>query len=160
MTSLDNARLDNASLETGSHAEPGGRAFWLSAVAGAGIVAFGLNGLVTNLRSARVINALGFVAASGVGHDAIWAPLLVLGALATRRVPVIARRPVRVGLAASVVLVLFAVPLLHGYDGRSSNPSAVPLAYGRNTVLTLAAIWLVVGGVCFARTARDRRARL
>ncbi len=139
-----------------SHA-PSGAAFWSGLIVGGAIIAFGVRGLLMNLRLNRVINLATFFGASGIAHDALWAPLLVGGGLATMKLPVSIRRTVRIGLFLSAALVLFAAPLLHGYDGRDSNPSALPLAYGRNTSILLIGLWAVVA-VAAVRQVRIRRA--
>ena len=138
--------------------KPGGFTFWAGMAIGAATVAFGLRGILTDLRPMRIVNLSLFLGASGVAHDAVWAPLLVLGALATRRMPEPTRRPVRVALAFSAALALFAVPLLAGPSTAVRNPTVLPLDYSRNLVVVLAAIWMLAA-VSIARSYRSARLR-
>lgn len=135
--------------------EPSGAVFWASAAVGAGIIAFGIHTAVESLRPARLLNLAVFVGASGLAHDAVLAPLFVLGALVTRRLPLPVRRTARVALAATAALVLFAAPL---WRPRSDNlnPSSLPLAYGRNLVATLVALWCVAAIVAVWHHYRQR----
>ncbi len=98
-----------------------------------------------------------FFGAAGIAHDLVWAPVLVAGALATRKLPVSARRTVRVALFVSAGLVLFAAPVLHGYAGRARNPSALPLDYTRNVMALLIALWAGVAATLLLRVAGRRR---
>lgn len=136
--------------------EPGGAVFWIAMALGAAIVAFGVAEAFATLRPARLVNLTAFLAAATLGHDAVWAPVLVGGAIVTRFVPAPFRRTVRVLLAASAGLVLFAVPLLVS-DAHARNPSSLPLAYGRNLAVIVAGMWVV--GVAAAVVERARTAR-
>lgn len=145
-----------------SHDEalPGGRRFWIGVAFGGAVVAVALFELATSLTLPRLFNASLFLGAAGLGHDALWGPVIVLGGLATMRLPAWMRMPVRFGLAFSALLVLFAWPELRGYVGHARNPSAVPLDYQRNVSLTLLALWLLIAGACiYRRTLSVRRAR-
>ena len=64
-----------------------------------------------------------------------------IGRIVPRRAVV----PVRLGLATTGLLVLYAWPLVRGYGRSESNPSALPLDYSRNLVVSLLVIWLGVG---------------
>jgi hypothetical protein len=135
---------------------PGGIGFWIGMFAGASIVAFGVRGLLTHLRPTRIVNLSVFFGASGVFHDAIWAPLLVAGGMATRRLPLRMRRPIRVCLVLSLALVAFVVPELAGPSTRVRNPTVLPLDYRRNLAATLVVIWCC-GAVVVARTYWRKR---
>ncbi|MCX4782679.1 hypothetical protein [Streptomyces sp. NBC_01264] len=88
-------------------------------------------------------------------HDGIIAPLVLLAGLAVAAVP--ARGLVRGALLTAGVLVLVTLPLLLR-PGTPPNPSALPLPYGRNLLLVLAAV-AVAAGVTAAggRWRRSRR---
>ncbi len=135
-----------------------GRLFWAGVGIGALLIGFGVDGLLTHLRASRVLNVTGFVVGAGLGHDAVWAPLLAVGALATHYVPISVRRTTRVALAASAGLVLFSVPLFAGGNAHANNPSVLPLDYARNLAGGLAAIWLIAGAaLAIARRRGPRR---
>lgn len=137
--------------------EKPGAIFWAGMIIGLGVIAFGVRGLLLHLRFTRVVNLATFFGASGVAHDAVWAPLLVAGAVATSHLAVPVRRTVRVALVLSAGLVVFAFPVLHGYDGRETNPSALPLDYGRNVAAVLVTLWLGVAVVLLVKRRAARR---
>ena len=144
-----------------THAErlPGGRRFWLGVAVGGATVAVALFELATTLKLSSLLNLALLLGASGIGHDALWGPAIVVGALLTVRLPAWMRGPVRLALVLSALLVLFAWPELHGYRGHARNPSAGPLNYQRNVLLTLLVLWTSVGAVCAYRRVGLRRAR-
>lgn len=86
-----------------------------------------------------------------VAHDAVWMPLVLL----TGR---FVRSPAaRVAWAVAAALTVAALPLALGVGRTADNPSALPLDYGRNLVLVLAA---VAGIALIGRkisTIRERR---
>ncbi|MCX5403338.1 hypothetical protein OHA37_05515 [Streptomyces sp. NBC_00335] len=87
-------------------------------------------------------------------HDGIIAPLVLAAGLAVAAVP--ARGLVRGALLTAGVLVLVTLPLLLR-PGTPPNPSALPLPYGRNLLLVLAAVAVVAGAM--AAVGRWRRSR-
>jgi hypothetical protein len=91
-------------------------------------------------------------------HDAFLAPAVLLIAWAIGRIfPRRAVVPVRLGLATTGLLVLYAWPLVRGYGRTESNPSALPLDYTRNLVISLLVIWLIVGIWIMASSLHDHR---
>ena len=56
-----------------------------------------------------------------------------------------------VGLVLSGLVTALAWPYVRGYGYRASNPSALPLHYGRNLLIVLAAIWSLVAAVTISR---------
>ncbi|MFC9392587.1 hypothetical protein ACFTWS_05395 [Streptomyces sp. NPDC057027] len=95
-----------------------------------------------------------WLAGALVLHDGILAPLvLAVGLLLVGR----RRRGLLRGaslVAGSVVLV--ALPLLVR-PGAPPNPSALPLPYGRNLAIVLAAVTVVTGVLIAGRRRRERR---
>lgn len=87
-------------------------------------------------------------------HDGIIAPLVLAAGLAVAAVP--ARGLVRGALLTAGVLVLVTLPLLLR-PGTPPNPSALPLPYGRNLLLVLAAVLVAAGAM--AVVGRWRRSR-
>ncbi|MCY0938035.1 hypothetical protein [Streptomyces sp. H34-S4] len=75
-------------------------------------------------------------------HDGIIAPLVLATGLAVAAVP--ARGLVRGALLTAGVLVLVTLPLLLR-PGAPPNPSALPLPYGRNLAVVLAAVAAAAG---------------
>ena len=134
------------------------RWFWAGLVAGLGFIAAGARGLVHDHAATQPHDLLKWLLGAGVVHDAVIAPVVVVLAWTTGRVlPARARTPARLGLAATAMLTVFAWPLAQGWGRRTTNPSALPLDYGRNLVAVLIAIWLVVFVSITVRTRRHRR---
>lgn len=79
-----------------------------------------------------------FLAAVLVLHDAVLLPLVIAAGVPARRwTP----GPRMAGVVSLAVLVVGLPPALGGRP--PDNPSVLPLPYGRNLLLVLAAIWLV-----------------
>jgi hypothetical protein len=72
-------------------------------------------------------------------------------------VPRRASVPVCIGLATTMLLVLYSWPLVRGYGRTDSNLSALPLDYGRNLAVTLMVLWVCVTVWIATRWARDKR---
>ena len=135
--------------------EVGGPRFWICAVLGLGIVAFGVGGLLT----ADFLGSAGswavFFFGGLVVHDVVFAPFVAgaSGALlfvTGRRV-----RPVVQATAFVIgVVALVAIPVVLGKGRIASNPSVLPHDYGRN--LALVAAGLVVTGLLAGVRARGR----
>jgi hypothetical protein len=92
-----------------------------------------------------------FLAVVLVAHDAVWMPLVLL----TGR---FVRSPAaRVACAVAAALTVAALTMAQGFGRTSDNPSALPLDYGRNLALVLAA----VAGIALVgrkiSTIRERR---
>ncbi|MCY0928593.1 hypothetical protein OTB20_20775 [Streptomyces sp. H27-H1] len=86
-------------------------------------------------------------------HDGIIAPLVLATGLAVAAVP--ARGPVRGALLTAGVLVLVTLPLLLR-PGAPPNPSALPLPYGRNLAVVLAAVAVAAGATAVVGRWRRR----
>jgi len=87
-----------------------------------------------------------------VAHDLVIAPLVVAAGWALRRVP----GAVRAGILVSVLVVAGTLPVVLALGRKPDNPSILPLPYGRNLVLVLAAVWLATGALVLWRRRRDR----
>lgn len=135
---------------------PAGPFFWTCLAAGAGVVGYGLAGAWADRADTRPADLVGWLAGSGVLHDALLAPVVVAAALATRWVPEAARLPVRLGLALSALLTVLFWPVVRGWGRSPSVPSALPLDYGRNLVLVLVLTWVVVAAAVVVRVLRGR----
>jgi hypothetical protein len=130
--------------------------FWVSAALGATIIGFGVRGLLQDSAATKPSQFARWFFGAGVVHDFVWIPLVLLVGRATRHLPTMARSPVRIGLAISVVLSIVTWPLVQGWGKRAANPSAVPLDYGRNLVVVLVLCWLVVAATIAVRAGRPR----
>lgn len=109
-------------------------------VLGAGLLLWGFRGLLLDVPHAQVLHAARLLVIGVVGHDGFFAPACAaLAVLTARAVPAVARTPVRVGLAFSVLLVLLALPSITS-EHRLRNASVLPLDYERNLGLLLLAV--------------------
>ncbi|GIF02192.1 hypothetical protein [Paractinoplanes rishiriensis] len=112
----------------------------LAGVAGLG---YGVAGLLTD-PDVRLAGILLFLAVVLIVHDFVWMPLvLAVGALIDRHLPSPARRPVRTALLVGAALTVAGLPFVLSPGRPTDNPSALPLSYGRNLLLILAAVALV-----------------
>jgi hypothetical protein len=136
--------------------------FWLSVAAGVALMAFGVHGLLTDTVAVPTRAFLRWFAGALVVHDALVAPIALGSAwLLTRALPVRLARACKVGLGASAVIAAYSWPFVRGYGRAPTNPSALPLDYGRNLAIVLAIVWLVVAawvavGFVRPRTGRPR----
>jgi hypothetical protein len=136
-----------------------GISFWLGLLAGSGLMAYGIVGMLGASAATQPQNLTGFLLGAAIVHDAVIAPtVIVLGWLVTRVVPPIARVPVWFGLAASGLLIAFTWPLVRGWGRRSANPSLLPFDYGRNVVIGVAVIWVVALAEIVRRLVVHRKA--
>jgi hypothetical protein len=100
------------------------------------------------------LGVLVWLAGALVLHDGILAPLvLAVGLLLVGRRR---RGPLRGALLVAGSVVLVALPLLVR-PGAPPNPSALPLPYGRNLAIVLAAVTVVTGLLIAVRRRRERR---
>ena len=133
-----------------------GAAFWVAAVVGAAIVAFGVSGLLHDRALTKPSDLGRWLLGAGVVHDALIAPVLVAAGIVTRWLPASARVPVRLGLAATALLVAVTWPLVHGYGVRSANPSLLPRDYGGSLIIAIGAVWATVAASLVLRHWRTR----
>ncbi len=134
-----------------------GRAFWIAMPAGVALMAFGIKGALHD-HAVTQPTALGrWLLEAGIVHDALIAPVAVVIGAATVVLPRPSRSPVRIALALSALLVAFTWPLVQGWGRRATNPSALPLDYGRNVAIGLAVIWIVACAAILIQARRDRR---
>jgi hypothetical protein len=136
--------------------------FWIGLAIGWAVMAIGVVGLVANRADTKPFEVAYRFAELALLHDAVVAPLAFLvAAIATHWLPPVARGPMRGALALSAIVVVFALPLVQRLGARQ-NSSVLPLAYGPNLALVLAAIWLAAAAlVCrrFVRRRQQRRSR-
>ena len=136
---------------------PHGLAFWSGAIGGVCLIAFGVGGLITDHQATKPPQLAIWFFGAGIAHDAVVAPIVVALGVLTRQLPRLARTPVRLALAASALLTLLVWPLVQGWGVSASNPSALPLDYGRNLLAVLAALWTLTAAATVTRVVSGRR---
>jgi hypothetical protein len=133
-----------------------GPLFWVSAAVGWGVIAWGVVGILSNSLDTRPANLARFVVGGALLHDLLVAPLTILaGVLVARAVPARARGPVQAALAVSVIVALFAYPLVRAYGLAANNPTSLPHNYGLNLAIVLSVVWAVAAGAVVVRLKRD-----
>lgn len=129
----------------------------LLVAAGVAMLAFGVVNFVLDAGDTGPVASWVVLAAFAVGHDALFAPaLLVVAGLVGRVAPRRAVPVVRTALLVSGALALVALPLVLGLGYDPGEPSALPLDYGRNLLVSLAVVWLLAA-VTLVVSLRRRR---
>ena len=105
---------------------------WILYAAGAGLVLLGVTGLI---KESDPIGWAVWFGGAAVAHDAILVPLVLLAGPALRRT----RRAVRAAAIVAGTVTLATLPTVLALGRRADNPSILPLDYGRNLLLVLAA---------------------
>ncbi|MFJ9339677.1 hypothetical protein ACIRP0_10330 [Streptomyces sp. NPDC101733] len=120
-------------------------------------------GLLTIAIGARLVagvpdplGVLVWLAGALVLHDGIIAPVVLAAGLLVAAVP--ARGLLRGALVTGGALVLVTLPALLR-PGSPVNPSALPLPYGRNLLIVLAAVAVVTAALALARRHHRRGPR-
>jgi hypothetical protein len=136
--------------------DPGGPLFWVLAVLGLAIVAFGVAGLLRNVRGPALASWAKLLAGGLVLHDGIAAPAIaVVSVVLVRLLPARLRPPLQAALVVSVLVLLVAVPVIETTGRLPGNPSLLPShRYGANALAIVGAIWLVA--LAFAARAWRR----
>jgi hypothetical protein len=138
--------------------DPGGdpsRTRWLFYALGAGMVGWGLVGLLTAARS-NPVAWVRFAAIVVTANDGVLAPLVILaGVLLKRLHPARHRALTQIGLFVTGAVTLVALPEVLGYGRTADNPSALPLPYGWGLAVVVGGVWVVIGLI--AIVARLRR---
>ncbi|MFA1543630.1 hypothetical protein [Actinomadura monticuli] len=124
--------------------------------AGLALIGLGLGGVAADVPVARWA---AWFAGAAVLHDGVLVPAVLLAGLATGRLPGPYRRIARAALIIGGCVTAIALPLVLGYGRRADEPSRLPLPYGRNLALVLAAITAVAAAAAAARLIAGRRGR-
>lgn len=148
------------------HDPPAGAAFWVAAVVGIGIMAFGLRGILTNQRATEPTEFAKWFVGADLVHDLVVAPVVaVVGFAVARLVARPWRLPVQAGVFATAVVVAIGWAPLHGYGHASApgNTTVQPLDYATAVPTVVAVVWLAVGAwlavIAIRRASARRRPR-
>jgi hypothetical protein len=136
-----------------------GPMFWVSAVLGWAVIAYGIRGLFHHHVDTRPANLATFFVGGVLAHDLLFAPVvLVAGVLLARIAPRPARAWLQAGLLVSGCLVLFSYPLVQDYAKVIHNPSSLPHNYTANLAVTLGVVWGAVIAGALGTAVLHRRA--
>jgi len=135
--------------------------FWVSAVVGWAVIAYGIRGLLHHHIDTRPANLAKFFVGGALAHDLLFAPVvLVVGVLLVRAAPRPARAWLQAGLIVSGCLVLFSYPLVRDYAKVIHNPSSLPHNYTANLAVTVGVVWgAVIVGALATAVLRRRASR-
>ncbi|GAC1610612.1 MAG: hypothetical protein NVS3B26_18320 [Mycobacteriales bacterium] len=111
---------------------------------GAGMLAFGLRGIVRDVNGWTHPVRWGLLlAVAAVGHDLVLVPLVFAVAVpASRLLPLAIRAYVATGTLLSAVVIAVSWPGVGGYGRTHDNPSILPLNYRHGLVTALVVMWL------------------
>ena len=122
-----------------------GPAFWVTAAAGWGLIAWGLRGITVHRIDTRPGQLLRFFATGLAAHDLVLAPVvLAAGVIVARTVPGRWRAPVQAVLLSVGAVSLYAYPFVRGYGHRLGNPTSLPRDYAAGLVLVVVAVCIAV----------------
>jgi hypothetical protein len=126
---------------------------------GVPIMLIGVIGLLRHTAATPPSSYLRFLVGGDVVHDFLVAPIAALVAvLILRRVPAIARAPLRAALFGSAVMIAIAWPGIRHYGRMRApdNATVQPLNYATAT-LTVVGVVVAIAAIWFAvRSARSR----
>ncbi len=108
--------------------------------------------------ASQVVDAGTWLVGGVVAHDALLAPLvLLLGVLAARLLPYVARAPVVVGLVVLGTVTLVAVPVLGRFGASPGNPTLLDRDYVAGWCVLAGLTAAAVGGAILYRKSRGER---
>lgn len=130
---------------------PGGVVFWLSMAVGAAITLYGTLNLIHDEQRALPSVARWFVGGALLVDVVVIPTGAAVGLVAKRLLPALLWPVVRAALLASVVLVVFATPLVLDQGGVPGDPSLRPRNYTTGLAGALGTVWAVAVLVGAAR---------
>jgi len=138
------------------------RLFWILAVVGGAVMAFGVWGLFRDAARTHPDQWVRWFVGAALVHDFLVAPLVfVVAALTRRLLSERSRGIVNGALIATAVLSAMAYPFLRGFGDNPDNASILPNNYALNLSLIVGLLWLVVAVTLIARSrtkpGRDER---
>lgn len=141
----------------GEH-DPAGPRFWIGAVVGLSVVGFGLRGLLSSDVVGSVGSWLTFLLGGLILHDGVFAPLVIVGSVATVFLIGSRVRPVLQGtLYVCGCVIAVSVPALTGRGRIVTNPSILPHDYWRNLAIVIGVILACGLVLALARLRRPQR---
>lgn len=155
---------EDAHRPVASGDEPDHIGLAIGLVVGVPMIAFGVVEIVRHTDATPIPNYLRFFVGADVVHDAVIAPIAALIAYAVlRRVPGVARGPLRAFLFGAAIVVAITWPgiRMYGRMRAPDNATVQPLNYATaaltavGVVAALAGVWLMVA-LLRSRRTRDR----
>jgi hypothetical protein len=130
----------------------GGPLFWVTAVAGWAVIAYGIRGLLHHHIDTRPTNLATFAVGGALLHDLLFAPVVLLfGVAIARAAPKRWRAELQAALVISGCLALFAYPLVRNYARVLHNPSSLPHNYTANLAIVIGVVWVVAALIVLVR---------
>jgi len=146
--------------EASADGAPRGAVFWIGAVIGVAIMAFGLRGLFENSRGTQPLEFSKWFIGADLLHDILIAPAVALvGLFVARLIARPWRAPVQAGLFATAIVLAVGWAPLQGY-GRTTaagNATVLPLDYSTAVATVVGVVWLLA--LVWLATIALRRAR-
>jgi MFS family permease len=134
---------------------------WAGYAVGGALIGIGLVGL---LADAERTDPLGWTLWFGgmvLLHDLVLVPLVLAAGAVLGRVREPYRAPLRAAAIVIACVTFVALPMVLGLGGSAAEPSRLPLAYGTNLAVIVAAIGLFAGAAVlwrrWAGPPRERR---
>ena len=129
-----------------------GRLFWVSAIAGWALIAWGVRGALHHHVDTRPAELARFFFGGVVLHDLVLVPLVLIAGVALgRTVRGRWKAPVQAALIISGCAALFAWPEVRDYARVLHNPSSLPHNYTANLLVVVVAVWVGTAAVALAR---------
>ena len=129
-----------------------GRLFWVSAIAGWALIAWGVRGALHHHVDTRPAELARFFFGGVVLHDLVLVPLvLVAGVVLGRTVRGPWKAPVQAALIISGCAALFAWPEVRDYARVLHNPSSLPHNYTVGLLVVVAVVWAGTAVVALVR---------
>ncbi len=133
--------------------------FVAGAILGWAMIAFGVWSLLVRPGATDPPAVAVWIVGLALVNDLVLVPLaLLVGALARRTVPRLARGLVLGALAVSAFVLLYALPFARRYGAQPDNPSFLPRDTGFWVIVVLALVWFVAAAMLLVRM-RARGAR-
>ena len=129
-----------------------GPLFWVSAVAGWALIAWGVRGALHHHIDTRPAELARFFFGGVILHDLVLVPLvLIAGVVLGRTVRGRWKAPVQAALIISGCAALFAWPEVRDYARVLHNPSSLPHNYTVGLLVVVAVVWAGTAVVALVR---------
>ena len=129
-----------------------GPLFWVSAVAGWALIAWGVRGALHHHIDTRPAELARFFFGGVVLHDLVLVPLVLIAGVALgRTVRGRWKAPVQAALIISGCAALFAWPEVRDYARVLHNPSSLPHNYTVGLLVVVAVVWAGTAVVALVR---------